>query len=170
MTVVSEVFDPNVLQLIYRLRIEAWRTHVIISPDIIEWHEPIDDFARHWAVFVGMELAAAARLSHHEQIQDLPDAEVYAGLLPEKPVPIAAFSRCVVHPHYRGNGFASTLDGVRRKALQYSRCRRAVVTIDHEGRRREIESIGFKKLCSGNQNATGSILAGTSNTIFCMDL
>ena len=71
----SEVKDDSILDSIYALRVAAWRGKVEIAPHLTHWADEFDAAARHWVVWRGNQVVAAARLSLHSEIAEVPDAE-----------------------------------------------------------------------------------------------
>jgi hypothetical protein len=96
-----EVTDKAILQQVFALRITAWRGQAAIPPEVRTWIDSIDMSARHWAIFHREIPIAAARLSMHTKIAELPDAEIYSGVSFDFAIPIGAISRCVVQPDFR---------------------------------------------------------------------
>jgi predicted GNAT family N-acyltransferase len=78
-----------------------------------------DEDAWHWTVSLANRVIAAARLTTHQHLLDVPDAHLCISLLPlALPVPIGYFSRLVVSPEARGNGLAGKLDTLRLGACR----------------------------------------------------
>jgi GNAT superfamily N-acetyltransferase len=104
--------------IIGRLRVQAWRNESGIDPLFFarpSWIEVLDEDAEHWVVTDNGVAVAAARLSWHTSLADVP----YAYLLPADAQQqitsqhIASISRMVVAPSHRGHGFSTLLDKVR---------------------------------------------------------
>ena len=79
----DRITDAPTLEAIYRLRVAVWREAGAIAeaafPDG-RWCDEEDGAAIHWAIRAGDDLVAAARLSVHEQLADVPDADEYAAV------------------------------------------------------------------------------------------
>lgn len=97
--------DAVLLEQVYALRVLAWRTQVVLPPEMRLWQDVVDAEARHWAFIAQGKVVAAVRLSLHDSLADMPHPEVYAGVfdLP-LPGPIAYYGRMVVHPDFRRRG------------------------------------------------------------------
>jgi hypothetical protein len=108
------VTDFAQLEAIYRLQAPTWRARVTDFPSIDRWTDAFDDQGEHWAVSDGAMPVAAARLTIHSCLADVPNPEVYSGVLPfDQPAPIAAMARLVVEPRYSGSGLSRMLDVAR---------------------------------------------------------
>lgn len=114
----KQVFFPDHMQEIGRLRIQAWRDEPGINTTFFSrnaWIESIDHLAYHWVVMKNNLVVAAARMSIHTSLDDVP----YANLLPDALRPqfsqrrIASINRLVVDPLFRGTGLARMLDQAR---------------------------------------------------------
>ncbi|MDB6151777.1 MAG: hypothetical protein JWL90_230 [Chthoniobacteraceae bacterium] len=146
----SEI-PPDLLQQIGRLRVEAWETETARAAEMISWVDRFDHAARHWVVFAGTLPVAAARLSIHQALADVPDAESYAGVFPQTPTPpIASFNRLVVHPSARGAGLSKKLDMIRLQAAEQAGCRSAILsTASGPARVRQLTRLGFELIGFG---------------------
>jgi SAM-dependent methyltransferase/GNAT superfamily N-acetyltransferase len=142
-----DAHDRTLLEKIGRLRVLAWST---VMPDAASktdcWLDEFELVVRHWCIFHDGEPVAAARLSVHQRIEDVPDAEVYAGVFPEPPPPpIASLNRLVVHPEFRGKGFAEVLDEMRIQAAEGTGCCcRVVATPAGPKRLAQLSNAGFE--------------------------
>jgi GNAT superfamily N-acetyltransferase len=165
----SEVADEAILQEIFALRIIAWRGQATIPPDVANWTDPIDLLARHWAIFYGERPIASARLSMHMKTAELPDAEIYSGILLDVLAPIGSINRCVVHPDFRHLGLAKELVKVRIAAARTLGCRMIVVSVDDESGLRRVLSCGFRKIAEAGPYPDGPI-PGKRGTICTMEL
>ncbi len=139
--------DIAELAAIYALRLAAWAPQVPV-PLVVE--DVIDEFesaARHWAIFDGEVLAAAARLSIHEHLADVPEACCLSGVFAEAPpAPIGFLSRLVVADAYRRCGLSRELDEIRIAAAEQAGCRSLlalVYDVSGESRVRQLQSLGF---------------------------
>jgi hypothetical protein len=76
--------DPRnrvLLEQIGRLRVHAWATFDPTVLDITEcWLDEFELSARHWVILNDAEPVAAARMSVHQRLDDVPDAEIYVGV------------------------------------------------------------------------------------------
>ncbi len=119
-----------------------------------------DDDAHHWVICVddnaGVDrVVAAIRMTLHPDIEALPDADVYRGVLPlDFPVPVASYNRMVVDPAHRRRGLSAVLDAV---CIEHARIvgARALVgaTGSVEANRHRIttmEGLGFVRLGLGS--------------------
>lgn len=109
----ERVGDEPTLEAIYRLRAAVWRETGDIAQAAFadgRWSDEHDPASTHWVFRDDAgELVAAARLSVHERLADVPEAEEYtaAGLRLEGR--IAAPARVVVAAAARRHGLASRL-------------------------------------------------------------
>ncbi|WP_462151934.1 GNAT family N-acetyltransferase [Pseudoalteromonas xiamenensis] len=71
------------------------------------WLEEADKHAHLWAVTSEAGMIATARLCISNNLNHLPEQELYDGL--ELPAPFATMGRLVVAPSWRGKGIASAL-------------------------------------------------------------
>lgn len=114
----SEVFFPDWIMDIGRFRIQGWKNEEGVNPDFFSkeaWIDDLDQRANHWIVTHDRQIVAAARLSLHESLYDVPYAKL---LKPEHRKlfthqRVASINRLVVDPAYRGLGLASILDRIR---------------------------------------------------------
>ena len=135
--------DEALLREIGRLRVEALETETSKASAIKSWIDEFDRTARHWVVFREEVPVAAARLSIHENLSEVPDAESYAGVFPQPPEgPIASFNRLVVHPSARGAGLSKRLDFVGLDASEEIGCH-SVVLSTASGPKRVKQLIGW---------------------------
>ncbi len=143
------VEDPTVLQQVGRLRILAWEADGELpsfAPKAKVWLDEHDSHAVNWVVLCEGLPVAAARLCVHKRVCDLPDLASLAGYEDSFVTPIAAFTRLVVSPAFRGRGLSKELDGMRLAAAQESGCRSAVVVTHIPGRIRQLNACGFSNL------------------------
>jgi GNAT superfamily N-acetyltransferase len=143
--------DEDLLQEIGRLRVEAWRTEVPEAGDMPVWIDEFDPEARHWAIFDHGILVAAARLSLHSHLGEVPDAESYAGLFTAPlPSPIGSLNRLVVHPAARGHGLSKRLDQRRLAAADQAGCRSVILSTASGPRRvAQLQGCGFELIGYG---------------------
>ena len=106
------VTDPRTIDAICRFRAAVWirtgLTRAGAFPDG-RWRDRYEEASRHWAIRYGGEIVAAARLSLHERLEEVPEADEYlaAGLRLEGPA--AAPARVVVARPWRRHGLAARL-------------------------------------------------------------
>jgi GNAT superfamily N-acetyltransferase len=143
--------DNDLMEKIGRLRVEAWRTEAPGAADMETWVDEFDRCARHWAVFDQGVLIAAARLTTHPALGDVPDAESYRGVFREPPpAPIGSLNRLVVHPSARGRGLSKRLDLVRLEAAEEMGCRSVILsTASGPHRVRQLMGWGFELIGDG---------------------
>lgn len=114
----SEVHYPTRMNEIGKFRIKGWKNEKGINPAFFSqeaWLEELDERSYHWVVTKGPHIVAAARLSIHTSLDDVP----YAHLL--KPMHrvqfegkcVASINRLVVDPDFRRAGLSHCLDLVR---------------------------------------------------------
>ena len=169
----AQVTEPGILEQIYRLRIEAWRTKLALPADVTVWHDRFDPIARHWAFFDCDRPVAAGRLTISARLDDVPDADVYRDVLPANlRGPIASLTRLVVHPDYRGRGLARPLDEVRIAAAEAAGCT-CVIGATHEDKRvLQLQSEGFEIYPPRNRNSaeSGIVVGLLPNAIIVLRL
>jgi GNAT superfamily N-acetyltransferase len=139
--------DRAVLEKIGRLRVVAWSTEVPrMREEFPVWLDELDWNARHWVFMCDDEPVAAARLSVHCNLQDVPDCDACSVVFQEPPPsPIASMNRLVVAPTFRGKGLSKRLDCVRLQAAAEMGCKRVIVaTSSGEHRVRQLVSLGFE--------------------------
>jgi len=91
--------DTPTLEAIYRLRAAVWRETGDVAQAAFadgRWSDEHDAASTHWVIRDGEELVAAARLSVHERLADVPEAEEYAAAGVRLDGRIAAPARVVV--------------------------------------------------------------------------
>jgi GNAT superfamily N-acetyltransferase len=113
------VTDARTIEAICRFRESVWRETGALSSGAFRgggWRDEFDDISRHWIFTFGSRIVAAARLSLHDRLAKVPEAEEYlrAGLRLEGV--IAAPARMVVCRSMRRRGLASTLVDVQHEA------------------------------------------------------
>jgi GNAT superfamily N-acetyltransferase len=126
----ERVADPPTLEAIYRLRAAVWRETGDIAQAAFadgRWSDEHDPASLHWVVRGGGgELVAAARLSVHERLADVPEAEQYAAAGLRLEGPIAAPARVVVAAAARRHGLAGQLLDAQDAAAREAGCTFAV--------------------------------------------
>lgn len=107
----------ELLEEIGALRFELWNAAASnlsrTSPKA--WLDRVDKEAMHFLVFNNDEVVAAARLSIHHHIDDIPEHEAIISCFPDwaPTFPVGHLGRLVVHPSARSNGIATKLDADR---------------------------------------------------------
>lgn len=128
MTIRQET-SPQILHEVFRLRAMVWRE---LSGDSQfykeEWTDQFDALAFHWVAIASGRVVAAARMTIHSSLIDIPDFRFFSGLDLRVSPPIAAISRLVVHPEFRGRGLSRQLDDLRLDAAVKMECRSVTVT------------------------------------------
>jgi GNAT superfamily N-acetyltransferase len=130
------------------------------------WLDEFDETASHWALVGEDGMAAAARLSVHASIGDVPEAEVYASFPREWfPAPVASFNRLVVHPCARGRGFSGQFDRARLAAARQAGCACVVGGTHSNARIAQLSSVGFAVLGHGRPHSRWLFLRGLVPTL-----
>jgi GNAT superfamily N-acetyltransferase len=152
---------PDLLDQVWGLRVLAWQTQADVTVQAGGgWRDVHDDDAHHWVICTddsaaADQVVAAIRMTLHLEIEGLPDADVYRGVLPSDfPVPVASYNRMVVDPTHRRRGLSTVLDAV---CIEHARLvgARALVgaTGSVEANRHRIttmEGLGFVRLGLGS--------------------
>jgi GNAT superfamily N-acetyltransferase len=123
------VADPPTLEAIYRLRAAVWRETGDIAQAAFgdgRWSDEYDPAAMHWVIRDGEALVAAARLSVHERLADVPEAAEYAAAGLRLEGRIAAPARVVVAAAARRHGLAGQLLDAQDAAARAAGCAYAV--------------------------------------------
>jgi hypothetical protein len=143
----SVIKEAGLLQQIGRLRIVAWQADGELpsfAPQAEGWMDEHDSHGMNWAFLDEGRPIAAARKGVHTRIGDLPDLPSLAGYEDLLAPPIAAFTRLVVGPEFRGLGLSKQLDDVRLAAARSSGCRCAVVVTHLSRRVDQLQQCGLK--------------------------
>ena len=165
----SEVKNLSLLKQVYELRVQAWRDKVEIPSDADCWVDPEDSLAQHWVVLAQQMVIAAARMTIHHAVEELPDREGYMGVLDVLPAPIGSLNRCVVHPDFRHRGLSRVLDEVRISSAKSSGCRSLVICATDLQRAAAISALGFQFRGEGPKMPIG-LAAGTRSLVYTMIL
>jgi GNAT superfamily N-acetyltransferase len=144
--------DEDLLAKIGRLRIEAWETETARAAEQSVWVDECDRVAWHWVVFRDGLAVAAARLSLHGELAEMPESECYEGVFSAPPkTPIASLNRLVVHPSARGSGISRRLDLIRLEAAERLGARVAILSTASGPRRlAQLLGLGFVFLGHGS--------------------
>lgn len=153
------VNDPHDLAAIFRLRVAAWRARVPHFPAMEAWSDGFDAIAEHWAVFDDGKPVAAARLTIHGALADVPSPEVFAPLVPAGlEGPIAVLTRLVVAPSHARRGLSRQLDEVRIDRAREAGCRHVVgSTYAGQPRIKALQALGFEPLGEAGLYASGPL-------------
>ena len=138
------VKDASLLHAIGKLRVAAWSRNITVgNVPGDEWIDEFDSDARHFGIYDGEQLIAAARFSVHVAIEDVPESDVYRGVF-QSPLkaPVASLNRLVTHPDYRGLGCSFTLDRVRLEKAKEMGCTCGILHVG-EDRLEHLLRLGF---------------------------
>ena len=94
-----EVAGEHWLEIIARLRARVWRETGACAADAFPdgtWRDELDPHCRHWVVLHAGVALAAARLSVHASLDDVPEAAQYRGFGLASHAPIGCPGRVVV--------------------------------------------------------------------------
>jgi GNAT superfamily N-acetyltransferase len=164
----TEVTDPDALEEIFRFRAAVWAGEEWLNKhqNRARLADGYEGRARHWVVRQDGQLVAAARLSFHDRVEDVPDFEFFPTgfsitILP----PIASINRLVVHPAHRLQGIATILDQLR---IQIARQSGANVILGQfpPYRVRRLCKLGFKPIEWTHNPFAGEV----PTTILMLDL
>lgn len=145
---VVPVADADSLRDIGLLRIKAWAAAGPlpgIFPDPATGLDDHDNHALHWACIADGRIVAAARLCVHRDARELPDQPSLTDFQHRLIPPVAAYTRLVVDPDFRGRGCPALLDVFRSKAAISAECRTIVVVTHQVARAAELIRGGFWK-------------------------
>jgi predicted GNAT family N-acyltransferase len=141
---IEEITGTDVVPLTYELRHRVWSKEIQLIDAvqnaglICDEH---DSHARHWAVFAGEQIVAAARMCIHDRQEETPDFPPFALL--QLPRPVATINRLVVHESARKQGLARKLDFCRIDAARTSGAKCIAATCV-EQRIIPLERLGFR--------------------------
>lgn len=143
------VSDRDTLLQIQDLRRRAWSATGEV-PDFIARQNILKDEhdvnGMHWAVFHEGRPIAAARMSIHTEVAASPDPEALDGYEHLIELPMAAITRLVVDPKFRGRGLPEALRKVRIALAIERKCRSIVGVAEEESVMRPMEELGFIRL------------------------
>ena len=164
--------DEKLLAKVGRLRIEAWETETARAAEQVVWVDEFDREAWHWVVCRDGLPVAAARLSLHQELAEVPDSECYAGVFSSPPgTPIASLNRLVVHPSARRSGLGRRLDLMRLEAAERLGARVAILSTSSGQRRIEaLVGLGFVFLGYGPKFKTTPLCYLPAPAVFCCQL
>lgn len=143
------VSDRDTLLQIQDLRRRAWSANGEV-PDFIARQNILTDVhdvnGMHWAIFHEGPPIAAARMSIHDDVTDSPDPEALDGYEHLIGLPMAAVSRLVVDPNFRGRGLPEALRSERIKLAIRRGCRSIVGVAEENSVMHAMEALGFVRL------------------------
>ena len=162
----------ELLAKVGRLRIEAWETETARAAEQAVWVDEFDREAWHWVVCRDGLPVAAARLSLHRKLAEVPDSESYAGVFSSPPQPpIASLNRLVVHPSARGSGLGRRLDLIRLEAAERLGAKVAILSTSSGQRRMEaLAGLGFDFLGYGPSFKSRPLCYLPAPAVFCCQL
>ncbi len=146
------------LDEISSLRVLVWK-HQIETTAFSDkkWLDKHDFHAHHWVVLnEENSLVAAARLSVHYTVSDLPDHEEIEHLLKDSHCPIAMMSRLVVNPAHQRLGIAKELDVARIEKAKQLDCNFLAAQVPTY-RTKSIQALGFKCLGKAHEKTFQSL-------------
>lgn len=156
-----EVSPTDIPQMtrIGKLRVKAWKARQPHFPVMTIWLDVFDAKARHWAIFQGGRPVAAARMSIHNELSEVPNAEIFADAFPDGLAgPIAAMNRLVVDPAFAGLGLSRLLDEVRISAASRNDCAHMIVeTYAGTKRTNALRALGFEPAGLSKGYASGPL-------------
>lgn len=143
---VKPVHEPDQLEQIYRLRVAAWRARVPHFPAMEKWTDDYDNIADHWAIWINDEPVAAARLTIHGRLSQVPNAEVFQSVFSAHLTgPIAVLTRLVVRSSHANLGLSKLLDEVRISHAAGAGCQ-CIIGSTYAGQKRlaAMQALGFE--------------------------
>lgn len=150
----SAGYFPELMNDIGGFRVKTWRNEKGVDPIFFSkdtWTDEIDENARHWIITKNKRIVASARLSFHENIEDVPYADFlkFEHRILFQSSPVASINRLVVDPEFRGRGFAKLLDLERIKVTQEFGIKE-IVAFPQQSRLEPLEKLGFKLISQLN--------------------
>jgi predicted GNAT family N-acyltransferase len=100
---VVQLTCQELLQQVFRLRVEVWASEGVTFADAINgsYSDAHDQDSSHYGMVADGQVVAAARLSIHPAFDLVPVPLVFKSDPPAFPGPFALLSRLVVHPKWR---------------------------------------------------------------------
>jgi hypothetical protein len=115
------------------------------------WIDELDRTAYHWVIVREGRLVAASRMSVHDRLEDVPEAESYLGVFrPPPEAPIASINRLVVDPGAQRQGLARRLNLAKLAKADQLGCRTAVVGTLNPRLVRQFVELGYAVVGAGN--------------------
>lgn len=154
-----ETREPLILEQVYRLRVDAWRSRSPDFPAMGIWTDEFDADGRHWVVLDAGIPVAAARLTVHPKLAETPSGEIYRGLLPDDlPGPIGVLTRLVVARSHAGLGLTRLLDIARIDAARDQGCRHLIgETFAGLPRLAQLGRLGFEVIGQASPYSSGPL-------------
>lgn len=151
--------ETGMLASIGRLRVRAWKARQPTFPDIPEWTDGFDAIARHWVIMAGDRLIAAARMTVHRNISEVPNAEIFKNAFSVGlPGPVASINRLVVDPNFAGKGLSRLLDDARIADARARDCASIIgETFANTSRVGALEALGFEVVGAALDYASGPL-------------
>lgn len=117
--ILIKVQYPDHIEEIGRLRYLAWKDIEGFNKDFFSqglWIDDYDKFSHLWIIRYKNQIVATARLSIHNEVNDIP----WHDCIPQEAKglinpPVAMITRLAVHPDFRRRGLSRPLDLVRIK-------------------------------------------------------
>ena len=151
--------DIPLMTRIGELRVRAWKARQPDFPDMTIWLDMFDASARHWAILQGAVPVAAARMTIHNDLSEVPNAEIFTDAFPHGLAgPIASINRLVVVPACAGRGLSRMLDEVRVSAARRENCAHMIVeTYAGATRTDALRALGFEPAGTSQRHASGPL-------------
>lgn len=145
---------PAFIHEMGKLRINAWEGVPGVNPEVLsqeEWLEDNDKVGWHWLMLKGDEIAASSRMTLHHDIKEVPQVQYLpkSANLSALQFPVASMNRLVVHPDFRGRGFARRMDYIRMNAAAEAGAK-TIVAGPIDSRIPLFIEYGFKYICHMN--------------------
>jgi predicted GNAT family N-acyltransferase len=139
-----EITGTQSVEDTFRLRYEVWNEQEELFPDVRKAgiiRDDHDAHAQHWAIFVGNEMVASARMCIHKLQTDTPDEMAFRKI--DLPSPVATINRLVVHKSARGLGLSRQLDTCRINAAR-EHAAKCIVGTAVKARIEGLQRVGFE--------------------------
>lgn len=144
--IVQNGLYPALQEELGKLRELAWRDAGYNLPKST-WivNSDYDNDTIHFLVFLKNNLVGAARLTFHDSIDSLQDAEYYTPFIEHIPAPIASVTKVVVDPLYQGRGIGSFLHALCIEHAE--RASAACIACDvREEKTAIVKRLGYKQI------------------------
>lgn len=173
--VIQEVIDidAELLSKVQCLRKQAWAADLHSNTSTQSWVDDFDSTARHWIATKGDQIVAAARLTVHDTIREVPSPEVFEGLNWNSLTgPIGSINRLVVHFAFRRQGLSNRLDNLRVAAAKNIGCTCIIASSSSSSSSKRIERLremGFVSYGDGSPYQHPSPFVGRTPQILRLD-
>ena len=129
---------------------ETWpQEETIVANWLQHYDDSLYESQRHlWGVYDGTQIVATARITIHDDLNDVPAGYLAVGLENSFSAPIASLNRLAVRPSYQNLGIGHHLDEVRLSRARELGAGCAIV-ICRDDRLSMLRKIGFELLRSG---------------------